>query len=146
MSAQSVAELRAEMLELVAGVRSEVAELRAQLLPTLTPAADAKQSKGLPVGFRRMDGAVLLADGTWQFGSTPTGQPVNTVPNVMPRVTDEWGPGALVRRAGVPSDPPYTVTAVSDTIVTAESDRQDGQPQLLQLPPSQLELIRPAGG
>lgn len=97
-------------------------------------------------GYVREDGATLLPDMTWQFPNAPTGthpdgSPINVGPNTTPEVGPEWGIGATFRRAGVPSDPPYTVVRVLGAFVLGISNRTDGQPQQLEALPSQLELI-----
>lgn len=132
--------LKAEMLMMEQALRAEIAAVRASIppapvgapaTPPAVPATDAADWRVLP-------------DGTRQFIGTPD-PTINLVPNVPPAIGPEWGPGAMVRRKGVLSDPSYLVTAlVGDWGVHAE--HKSGNPTVLEFPPAQLDLVRRAPG
>lgn len=88
---------------------------------------------------------VMLADGTKQFGYAPTGGLINRVPNVTPNAPAEFGIGATVRRLGVLSDAPMTVTQISGGFVRATVTNSTGT-HIFEFPFNQFELITRAPG
>lgn len=88
---------------------------------------------------------VMLADGTKQFGYAPTGGLINRVPNVTPNAPPEFGVGATVRRLGVFSDAPMTVTQTSGGFVRATVTNTTGT-HIFEFPFNQFELITRAPG
>jgi hypothetical protein len=118
--------LKAEMLVMFEALHAEIAALRA-VVPSAGPVV---------VAIRPPDPAQI-----------PLGDVVaNIVPNVMPPVTAEWGVGATIRRKGVLSDPPHTVTLAGVDWVRAQYTRPDGSVSTFEGPPIQYDLITAAPG
>jgi len=87
----------------------------------------------------------MLADGTKQFGYAPTGGLINRVPNFTPPTPPEFGVGAMVRRLGVQSDAPMTVTHADGSFVRATVTDSTGT-HIFEFPFNQFELITRAPG
>lgn len=88
---------------------------------------------------------VMLPDGTKQFGYAPTGGLINRVPNVTPPAPPSFGIGATVRRLGVLSDAPMTVTQTDGGFVRATVTDSTGT-HIFEFPFNQFELITRAPG
>ena len=107
-------------------------------------AALAPSAAELAGGYR------VLPDGTKQFGFAPSGthpdgSTINQVVNVMPVPGPEWGIGAVVRQANLPSQQPHTVVALAgDWGVRATGFDGHGQPSTIELPIDQLVLVKAA--
>lgn len=89
-------------------------------------------------------GYSMLADGTKQFGFAPSGGLVNTGGvNKTPPVPTDFGVGATMRRRGVMSDKPITVTRVGDGVVFANFTDEQGTREM-PFYPNQMDLLTAA--
>jgi hypothetical protein len=88
---------------------------------------------------------VMLPDGTKQFGYAPTGGLPGAVRSVMPAVPSQYGVGATIRRQGVTSDTPMTITRTGDGIVFANMTDWEGTREMAFLW-NHVDLVTPAPG
>lgn len=89
-------------------------------------------------------GYTMLSDGTKQFGFAPTGGSINTAGvNKTPPVPTDFGVGATIRRKGVTSDTPMTVTRVGDGLVFAQFTDEQGTREM-PFYPNQMDLLTAA--
>lgn len=105
---------------------------------TTTTAATARSTANiLPAG------AIRLSDGTLQFGYAPTGGVINLVPNKPEPAPTAFGIGATVRRKGVISDAPLTVTEVGSGYIRAVRTDSQGT-TTFEFPFNQFDLVTAA--
>ncbi|MEO7359900.1 MAG: hypothetical protein ABI120_06205 [Gemmatimonadaceae bacterium] len=111
---------------------------------TAAPEAAARATSARTLADSASLGYTMLSDGTKQFGYAPSGGLINTgPPNTTPPVPADFGVGATMRRHGVRSDTPITVTRVGDGLVFANFTDGEGTREMA-FYPNQMDLVTAA--
>lgn len=112
---------------------------------TATPSASEAAAVTARTATNASSGFVMLADGTKQFGYAPTGNTMGALASISktPPVPADFGVGATLRRKGVGTDTPITVTRVGDGVVFANFTDSEGTREMA-FYPNQMDLVTAA--